>query len=98
MIGTHVKIEISYYNHRFTALDADDQSEYDAGYIIDGEASYTNKNFKDVSQANLHVQVAGGLCDILLGKATLKFMINGCEWYRAEEQVSGHCLHLQIPN
>ena len=87
VIGTHVKIEISYHNHSFTALDADHQSEYDAGYVIDGEGSYMNKNYKDVTTAYLHVQVAGGLCDYLLGTATLKFMINGCDWYREEEQV-----------
>ena len=90
VIGTTVVIEIKYENHTFAALDPTQQATYDAGIAIDPDRYYTGFNFKDITTSNLNVEVAGGLCDRLIGKATLEFKILGCTgWLNTPTQVRG---------
>ena len=89
LIGSTVVVDIKYENHTFAAVDASKASLYDAGIPIRSGESYTNFDFKDTTTSDLHVEVAGGLCNKKLGDATLKVNILGCpSWNQQFTQVS----------
>jgi len=97
VIATTVAFVIKYENHTFAALDPTQQATYDAGILIEEDRSYTGFNFKDITTSNLNVEVAGGLCDRLIGKATLEFKILGCAgWSNTPTQSSVKAIH-QVP-
>ena len=92
LIGTRVLVDVSYKNHTFVALASDEQGSFESGFAIKAGMDYSNKNLKDATTANLHVDVAGGLCNKLMGKATLTINVPGCEWTRDLEQVRSFLL------
>ena len=53
---------------------------------------YTNYNFQDTTTANLYVDVAGGLCDELIGNATIQFQI------RRSGQAEGNVVEVRSPS
>ena len=93
IIGSTVVVDVNYEDHEFKALDSSKQQLlFDSGIKIEPNQYYTNLNIKDVTQAQLNVDVAGGLCNLLIGKATLEFRVLGCEtWERTNTQVRVDC-------
>ena len=87
VIGTRVTVELVYKNHTFVPFDPSDGQKYEDGILIKADGDYRGNDFQDTTRTTLLVQVAGGLCDLLLGVSTVKIGIVGCDWEMDAEQV-----------
>ena len=93
VIGTTVVAEVSYENHTFAPLypdlDLEERQQYENGFHISDDKSFTNINFRDMTTATIHVEVAGGLCNKQIGISTVRFNVLNCgTWHREAKQVS----------
>ena len=61
--------------------------EYDNRILIEPVTVYANNDFQDITTTDLYIHVAGGICDKLMGEASVAFSIPGCDWEREEHQV-----------
>ena len=89
ILGSRVGVRISYYNHTFQPIDQDSAALYDSGVLIEAGGLYQNNDFEDITQADLYVEVAGGLCDLTMGVSTIMVKVSGgCQWSTTLTQVS----------
>lgn len=86
-------------------LNEDDTNLDRDGIIIEPLGVYQNNDFKDTTQTDLIVDVAGGLCDRTLGSSTIKVMVSGgCEWettyhqggFRGKHRVPAALLDIRV--
>ncbi|KAL7576580.1 hypothetical protein ACA910_018071 [Epithemia clementina (nom. ined.)] len=80
VIGTVISPEVRYHDHVFQSVDPKDDRLFAAGILIQPDGVYENFNLHDVTTTLLTVEVAGGLCDRVLGESEILLKMQGCEW------------------
>jgi len=80
VIGTFISPKVNYRNHTFEPINRDHVQMFQDGIRIDSGIAYEGYNLQDVTRANLTIQVAGGLCDRNLGRATVSLTMENCLW------------------
>ena len=80
VIGTTISPEVRYHEHVFEPVDSEHDQQFDKGILIQADGVYENFNLQDTTTTKLTVEVAGGLCDRVLGKAETLLKIQGCQW------------------
>jgi hypothetical protein len=78
VIGTFVSPYVDYMNHTFRAFDLAHETMFQSGIEIKAETDYVGYNLQDVTKANLTIEVAGGLCNRVLGRSSIRLKMQGC--------------------
>lgn len=106
VVGTVVAPFVDYRNHTFQPASANLTAVLQTGIEIKPDVKYEGFNLKDVTNANLTLEVAGGLCDRVLGRSIVNLTKQGCRtWpgvlivqglFRQDHQVISQALDLKI--
>jgi hypothetical protein len=80
VLGSRVDyLNFAYYEHVFEQVSAD--KNFTGGILITTEdAPYVDYDFQDVTKGKLRVEVAGGKCNVQLGKSSVSISVAGCDW------------------
>ncbi|GFH52940.1 hypothetical protein CTEN210_09416 [Chaetoceros tenuissimus] len=70
-------VRFEYEEHDFQKT-LDNPWNYESGVQIAEGGFYSKNNFYDVTRTRLVVQVAGGACNLPLGRSTIELRIKGC--------------------
>ena len=80
VIGTTISPQVRYHNHEFRPINPDHAPLFEQGILINPDGIYENFDLHDITTALLTIEVAGGLCDRVLGQTELSLTMQGCEW------------------
>merc|ERR1711933_288304 len=81
VLGTRVSPKVNYNEHEFQPTVSNDYGNlYSTGIKIESDTVYEGHNFEDITKANITIEVAGGLCNRVLGYSTIHMSIPGCQW------------------
>lgn len=78
--GSKISPVVKYHGHEFEAVNANHVEKFKKGIIIDPDTTYEGYNLRDVTTALMTVEVAGGLCNRVLGTSKIKVELPGCDW------------------
>lgn len=102
VIGLRVTVSVSYFNHTFRVLDPAKQEAHEKGVVIEPDGIYEDNDYVDVQTAEIITEVAGGLCNRILGVSKVRVKIANCpNWdgmllqqadYRDKHRVPAHDL------
>ena len=103
VIGSKVSVQVNYKNHTFLPT-FENIWDYDDGIVVDINRRYERHDFMDMTKAKLFVEVAGGLCDHMLGISKIKVKVANCKWsqiitqdaFKAAHTVPGHVLTVRV--
>ena len=90
VIGLRVSVAVSYRNHTFKPhLPAMTEALLN-GTVIHADGVYEDNDWIDTQKAQLTAEVAGGLCNRVLGKSRLRVRIANCEWPGMPIEMEGY--------
>ena len=83
VIGSIItSVNIAYHRHEFKQAEHN-WSNYRDGLLITADGVFINNDFVDITTSDLVVEVAGGLCNLPVGKSSVTINILGCPWKKS---------------
>ncbi|CAB9504895.1 Cupin superfamily protein [Seminavis robusta] len=73
-IGTTVGVKVAYFEHKIVRAPGN-VLDYTKGMFIDPKRRYVGNDFVDIQKAALFVEIAGGECDLRLGRSKIEFEV-----------------------
>ncbi|CAB9509704.1 Cupin superfamily protein [Seminavis robusta] len=70
-IGTTVGVKVAYFEHMIVRA-PDNVLDYEKGMFIDPKRRYVGNDFVDIQKAPLFVEIAGGECELRLGRSKIE--------------------------
>lgn len=90
VIGTKVSPKVNFNEDEFQPTASNNFGNlYSEGIMIEPGINYEGHNLEDVTQANLMVEVVGGLCNRVLGYSTIHISIPGRDWEGYDDYLDG---------
>jgi hypothetical protein len=78
LVGTFISPYVDYMNHTFRAFDPVHETMFQGGIEIKAKTMYVGYNLQDTNKANLTIEVAGGLCNHVLGLSFIRLKMQDC--------------------
>ncbi|CAB9515004.1 Cupin superfamily protein [Seminavis robusta] len=102
-IGTTVGVKVAYFEHNIVRA-PENVLDYEKGIFIDPTRRYVGNDFVDIQKAALFVEIAGGLCDMRLGRS--KIEVETCSshpplvlpqgMWKAQHTLPAHVLNVRV--